>query len=143
MTELEKRIDNIRHALVKMASIVETNFLPFLSLLVEIILNDFIYKFFDSKKIQTRFRPSYFPFTEPSAEMDIMFNGKWLEVLGCGMVHPNVLKNVNIDSKKFSGFAFGLGIERFAMLAYKINDLRVFFENDMDFLEQFENLRES
>ncbi len=107
------------------------------------ILNDFIHKFFDSKKIQTRFRPSYFPFTEPSAEMDIMFNGKWLEVLGCGMVHPNVLKNVNIDSKKFSGFAFGLGIERFAMLAYKINDLRVFFENDMDFLEQFENLRES
>ena len=65
------------------------------------ILNDFIHKFFDSKKIQTRFRPSYFPFTEPSAEMDIMFNGKWLEVLGCGMVHPNVLKNVNIDSKSF------------------------------------------
>ncbi len=107
------------------------------------ILNDFIYKFFDSKKIQTRFRPSYFPFTEPSAEMDIMFNGKWLEVLGCGMVHPNVLKNVNINAKRYSGFAFGLGIERFAMLAYKINDLRVFFENDMDFLEQFENLRES
>ena len=72
-----------------------------------------------------------------------MFNGKWLEVLGCGMVHPNVLKNVDINPKKFSGFAFGLGIERFAMLAYKINDLRVFFENDMDFLVQFENLRES
>ena len=101
------------------------------------ILNDFIHKFFDSNKIKTRFRPSYFPFTEPSAEMDIMFNGKWLEVLGCGMVHPNVLKNVKINPRKYSGFAFGLGIERFAMLAYKIKDLRVFFENDINFLEQF------
>ena len=107
------------------------------------LLNDFIYKFFESKKIKTRFRPSYFPFTEPSAEMDVMFNGKWLEVLGCGMVHPNVLKNVNIDPKKYSGLAFGLGIERFAMLAYHIKDLRVFFENDINFLEQFVNLRES
>ncbi len=106
------------------------------------ILNDFISRFFDSKKIKTRFRPSYFPFTEPSAEMDIMFNGKWLEVLGCGMVHPNVLKNVKINPNKFSGFAFGLGIERFAMLAYKIKDLRIFFENDINFLEQFKNLRE-
>ena len=107
------------------------------------LLNDFIYKFFESKKIKTRFRPSYFPFTEPSAEMDIMFNGKWLEVLGCGMVHPNVLKNVNINPKKYSGLAFGLGIERFAMLAYKITDLRVFFENDINFLDQFKDLRES
>ena len=105
------------------------------------ILNNFISDFFDNKNIKTRFRPSYFPFTEPSAEMDIMFNNKWLEVLGCGMVHPNVLKNVNIDSKKYSGFAFGLGIERFAMLAYQIKDLRVFFENDTNFLEQFKNIR--
>jgi len=105
------------------------------------ILNNFIKEFFNSKSIKTRFRPSYFPFTEPSAEMDIMFNGKWLEVLGCGMVHPNVLKNVNIDSKKYSGFAFGLGIERFAMLAYQIKDLRIFFENDINFLEQFKNIR--
>ena len=107
------------------------------------VLNDFIHKFFDSNNIKTRFRPSYFPFTEPSAEMDIMFNGKWLEVLGCGMIHPNVLKNVNINPNHFSGFAFGLGIERFAMLAYKIPDLRVFFDNDINFLEQFENLRET
>ena len=105
------------------------------------ILNNFIREFFESKSIKTRFRPSYFPFTEPSAEMDIMFNNKWLEVLGCGMVHPNVLKNVNIDSKKYSGFAFGLGIERFAMLAYQIKDLRVFFENDINFLEQFKHIR--
>ena len=105
------------------------------------ILNNFKREFFDSKSIKTRFRPSYFPFTEPSAEMDIMFNNKWLEVLGCGMVHPNVLKNVNIDPKKYSGFAFGLGIERFAMLAYQIKDLRVFFENDINFLEQFKHIR--
>jgi phenylalanyl-tRNA synthetase alpha chain len=105
------------------------------------ILNSFISDFFEDKNIKTRFRPSYFPFTEPSAEMDIMFNNKWLEVLGCGMVHPNVLKNVNINPKKYSGFAFGLGIERFAMLAYQIKDLRVFFENDINFLEQFKNIR--
>jgi phenylalanyl-tRNA synthetase alpha chain len=105
------------------------------------ILNNFIREFFESKSIKTRFRPSYFPFTEPSAEMDIMFNNKWLEVLGCGMVHPNVLKNVNIDPKKYSGFEFGLGIERFAMLAYQIKDLRVFFENDINFLEQFKHIR--
>jgi phenylalanyl-tRNA synthetase alpha chain len=105
------------------------------------ILNNFIREFFESKSIKTRFRPSYFPFTEPSAEMDIMFDNKWLEVLGCGMVHPNVLKNVNIDPKKYSGFAFGLGIERFAMLAYQIKDLRVFFENDINFLEQFKHIR--
>ena len=105
------------------------------------ILNNFIREFFESKSIKTRFRPSYFPFTEQSAEMDIMFNNKWLEVLGCGMVHPNVLKNVNIDPKKYSGFAFGLGIERFAMLAYQIKDLRVFFENDINFLEQFKHIR--
>ena len=97
----------------------------------------FIDEYF-GKKMEIRFRPSYFPFTEPSAEIDIKFKGKWLEVLGCGMVHHNVLKNVNIDSKKFSGFAFGLGIERLAMLKYGIADLRTFFENDISFLKQFE-----
>ena len=105
------------------------------------VLNDFIQQFFNEKNIKTRFRPSYFPFTEPSAEMDILFNDKWLEVLGCGMVHQNVLKNVNINPKKYSGFAFGLGIERFAMLSYKIKDLRFFFENDINFLEQFKHIR--
>jgi len=99
----------------------------------------FIDEYF-GKKMEIRFRPSYFPFTEPSAEIDIKFKGKWLEVLGCGMVHHNVLKNVNIDSKKFSGFAFGLGIERLAMLKYGIEDLRTFFENDISFLKQFERV---
>ncbi len=98
-----------------------------------------------------RFRPSYFPFTEPSAEMDVSCNicgGKgcnvckytgWVEILGCGMVDPNVLDNCNIDSKKYTGFAFGMGIERITMLKYRINDLRLFFENDMRFLKQFES----
>ena len=115
-------------------------------------LNYFIKEFFEVDKIKMRFRPSHFPFTEPSAEVDIgyeMKDGKiiigegnqWLEILGCGMVHPNVLRNVNINPKKYSGFAFGLGIERFAMLSYKIKDLRFFFENDMNFLEQFKNIR--
>ena len=91
--------------------------------------------------MEIRFRPSYFPFTEPSAEIDIKFNNKWLEVLGCGMVHNNVLMNVNIDTKKYSGFAFGLGIERFAMLKYGIRDLRLFYENDLMFLKQFSGIR--
>jgi len=101
------------------------------------------------KDIKIRLRPSYFPFTEPSAEMDVSCNlcgGKgcnvckytgWLEVLGCGMVHPNVLEACNIDSKKYTGFAFGMGIERAAMLKYQVNDLRLYFENDLRFLEQF------
>jgi phenylalanyl-tRNA synthetase alpha chain len=85
-----------------------------------------------------RFRPSYFPFTEPSAEVDVMGkNGKWVEILGCGMVHPNVLKAVGIDSEKYTGFAFGMGVERLAMLRYGVNDLRAFFENDLRFLKQF------
>ena len=88
--------------------------------------------------LQVRFRPSFFPFTEPSAEIDIMGeNGKWLEVGGCGMVHPNVLKNVNINSEKYTGFAFGIGLDRFAMLRYNVNDLRLFFDNDLNFLKQF------
>ncbi len=103
------------------------------------ILEKFVTDFFQ-KDIETRFRPSYFPFTEPSAELDIKFRGKWLEVLGCGMVHDNVLKNVSINSKIFSGFAFGLGIERFAMLKFDIRDLRSFYENDLSFLKQFKGI---
>jgi len=103
------------------------------------ILEKFVSDYFQ-KETETRFRPSYFPFTEPSAELDIKFRGKWLEVLGCGMVHDNVLKNVGINSKKYSGFAFGLGIERFAMLKFDIRDLRSFYENDLSFLRQFRGL---
>ena len=100
------------------------------------LLNDFLEDFF-GEKVELRFRPSYFPFTEPSAEADIRWNKNWLEVLGCGMVHPNVLKGVGVDTKKYSGFAFGLGVERMAMLKYDIPDLRAFFENDLRFLRQF------
>ena len=100
------------------------------------LLNDFLEDFF-GKEIELRFRPSYFPFTEPSAEADIRWKKNWLEVLGCGMVHPNVLKGVGVDTKKYSGFAFGLGVERMAMLKYDIPDLRAFFDNDIRFLKQF------
>ncbi|KLT73478.1 phenylalanine--tRNA ligase [Neisseria arctica] len=102
------------------------------------VFTDFIRRFFERDDLQVRFRPSFFPFTEPSAEIDIMGdNGKWLEVGGCGMVHPNVLKNVNIDPEKYTGFAFGIGLDRFAMLRYGVNDLRLFFDNDLNFLRQF------
>ena len=101
------------------------------------ILHDFLNNFFE-QDLQLRFRPSYFPFTEPSAEVDVMgANGKWLEVGGCGMVHPNVLKAVNIDPEVYTGFAFGMGVERLTMLRYEVNDLRAFFENDLRFLKQF------
>ncbi|MFC3121623.1 phenylalanine--tRNA ligase subunit alpha [Agaribacter flavus] len=101
------------------------------------ILHDFLHNFFE-EDLTIRFRPSYFPFTEPSAEVDVMGkNGKWLEVLGCGMVHPNVLRAVNIDPEKYTGFAFGMGVERLTMLRYGVNDLRAFFENDIRFLKQF------
>jgi phenylalanyl-tRNA synthetase alpha chain len=112
------------------------------------ILDEFLRNFFE-RDLAVRFRPSYFPFTEPSAEADIqcvICNGDgcrvcsqtgWIEILGCGMVHPNVFKHVNIDSEKYTGFAFGLGIERMAMLRYGVNDLRLFFENDLRFLQQF------
>jgi len=100
------------------------------------LLRNFLECFFD-RKLEIRFRPSYFPFTEPSAEVDIMGDNGWLEVLGCGMVHPKVLENVGIDSKKYTGLAFGMGVERLAMLQYGIDDLRIFFENDLRFLEQF------
>ena len=89
------------------------------------------------KETKVRFRPSYFPFTEPSAEMDISWKNGWLEILGSGLVDPNVLKNCNIDPEKYSGFAFGMGIERIAMIKYGINDLRLFSENDKRFLNQF------
>ncbi|MDD7803994.1 MAG: phenylalanine--tRNA ligase subunit alpha [Endozoicomonas sp. (ex Botrylloides leachii)] len=107
------------------------------------VLSDFLRVFFERDDLQVRFRPSYFPFTEPSAEVDIEWGRnkdgsiKWLEVLGCGMVHPNVFSYCGIDSKKYTGFAFGLGVERFAMLRYGVKDLRQFFENDLRFLSQF------
>jgi phenylalanyl-tRNA synthetase alpha chain len=105
------------------------------------ILQQFLNVFFEDD-LKVRFRPSYFPFTEPSIEVDIMrTNSKgeesWLEVLGCGMVHPKVLEMSGIDSEKYTGFAFGMGVERFAMLRYKVEDLRMFFENDLRFLKQF------
>ncbi len=112
------------------------------------ILYEFLRLFFE-KDIQVRFRPSYFPFTEPSAEVDIECvicggdgcrvckHSGWLEVMGCGMIHPEVFDNVNIDSERWLGFAFGMGVERLAMLRYGINDLRMFFENDLRFLHQF------
>ncbi|HEY0075261.1 MAG TPA: phenylalanine--tRNA ligase subunit alpha [Abditibacteriaceae bacterium] len=87
--------------------------------------------------LQTRFRPHYFPFTEPSAEFDVFFNGKWLELGGCGMVHPKVLENVGYDSEKYTGFAFGFGIERMTMIKFAIDDIRLFYENDLRFLKQF------
>lgn len=101
------------------------------------VVQDFLQRFFERDDLQVRFRPSFFPFTEPSAEMDMSWNGGWLEIGGCGMVHPNVLQHVNVDSEKYIGFAFGLGVERLAMLRYGVNDLRLFFENDMKFLKQF------
>ena len=100
------------------------------------LLINFLEIFFE-KKLKTRFRPSYFPFTEPSAEVDIMSEQGWLEILGCGMVHPNVLENVGIDPEKYMGLAFGMGVERLAMLYYGVEDLRLFFDNDLQFLEQF------
>ena len=111
-------------------------------------LNYFIKEFFEVDKIKMRFRPSHFPFTEPSAEVDIGYKikdekivigegDKWLEILGCGMVHPNVLRNVKVDSSKYQGYAFGIGIDRLAMLKYGINDLRSFFETDYRWLNHF------
>ncbi len=105
-------------------------------------LRQFVNAFFE-RDFEMRFRPSYFPFTEPSAEVDIRWDRGdgsepgWLEVLGCGMVHPNVLRACGVDPERYSGFAFGLGVERFAMLRYGVNDLRSFFENDLRFLRQF------
>jgi phenylalanyl-tRNA synthetase alpha chain len=112
------------------------------------VLYDFLSSFFE-RELKLRFRPSYFPFTEPSAEVDIecvmcggdgcrvCSNTGWLEVLGCGMVHPEVFRHVGIDSEKYTGYAFGMGVERLTMLRYGVNDLRLFFENDLRFLRQF------
>ena len=113
------------------------------------VLAEFMARFFERNNLPVRFRPSFFPFTEPSAEMDIgcvICEGAgcrvcsqtgWLEVLGCGMVHPNVFGHVGIDAERYQGFAFGLGVERLAMLRYGVDDLRLFFENDLRFLKQF------
>ncbi len=101
------------------------------------VLIDFFKRFFENDDLKVRFRPSFFPFTEPSAEIDMSFGDGWLEVGGCGMVHPNVLRNVGIDSERYQGFAFGLGPDRLAMLRYGVNDLRLFYENDLRFLKQF------
>lgn len=107
------------------------------------VIIKFLKLFFAKDDLQIRFRASFFPFTEPSAEVDILSeSGKWLEVLGCGMVHPQVLRNMNIDPDIYSGFAFGIGIDRFTMLKYGINDLRLMFENDLDFLTQFKGIDE-
>jgi phenylalanyl-tRNA synthetase alpha chain len=112
------------------------------------ILDDFLHSFFEAD-FKVRFRPSYFPFTEPSAEVDIQCvicggggcrvcgHSGWLEILGCGMVHPNVFDSVGVDNERYTGFAFGMGVERLAMLRYGVNDLRLFFENDLRFLRQF------
>lgn len=113
------------------------------------LLYEFLRAFFERADLDVRFRPSYFPFTEPSAEVDIqcvMCSGSgcrvckqsgWIEILGCGMVHPRVFENVGIDNERYTGFAFGMGVERLAMLRYGVNDLRLYFENDLGFLEQF------
>jgi phenylalanyl-tRNA synthetase alpha chain len=101
------------------------------------VIADFLQNYFETEDLQVRFRPSFFPFTEPSAEMDMSWGDRWLEIGGCGMVHPNVLKHVGIDSEKYIGFAFGVGVERLAMLRYGVNDLRLFFESDLQFLKQF------
>jgi len=101
------------------------------------VMHDFVEAFFE-RDMQMRFRPSYFPFTEPSAEMDILAeSGKWLEIGGCGMVHPNVLTSVGVDPEQYTGYAFGMGVERLAMLRYGVDDLRMFFDNDLRFLRQF------
>ena len=101
------------------------------------LMHKILYELFGNN-VEIRFRPSYFPFTEPSAEVDILSeNGKWLEILGCGIINPIVLENCNIDSKKYSGLAFGMGVERIAMLKYSVNDIREFYKSNLDFLAQF------
>ena len=101
------------------------------------VFTDFLRRFFEREDLQVRFRPSFFPFTEPSAEIDMGFGDGWLELAGSGQVHPNVLRAVGIDPENYQGFAFGLGIDRLAMMRYGVDDLRLFFENDLRFLRQF------
>ncbi|KAF7598743.1 MAG: phenylalanine--tRNA ligase subunit alpha [Candidatus Dactylopiibacterium carminicum] len=108
------------------------------------VIVDFLQRFFETDEMQVRFRPSFFPFTEPSAEIDFAFmsgpnKGRWLEIAGCGMVHPNVLRNGGVDPARYTGFAFGMGLDRLAMLRYGVNDLRLFFDNDLRFLAQFQD----
>lgn len=108
------------------------------------VIIDFLQRFFETDELQVRFRPSFFPFTEPSAEIDFAFmsgpnKGRWLEIAGCGMVHPDVLRNGGIDPVRYTGFAFGMGLDRLTMLRYGVNDLRLFFENDLRFLAQFQD----
>ncbi|UCC15176.1 MAG: phenylalanine--tRNA ligase subunit alpha [Gammaproteobacteria bacterium] len=100
------------------------------------VLHGFLETFFE-RRVELRFRPSYFPFTEPSAEVDVSWGEGWLEVLGCGMVHPRVLEHVGVDAERYTGYAFGMGVERLAMLRYGVDDLRLFFDNDLRFLKQF------
>jgi phenylalanyl-tRNA synthetase alpha chain len=112
-------------------------------------VSGFLRAFFEKDELAVRFRPSYFPFTEPSAEVDmqcvicggggcrVCSNTGWLEVMGCGLVHPKVLEMSGIDSERYTGYAFGMGVERLTMLRYGVNDLRLFFENDLNFLQQF------
>jgi phenylalanyl-tRNA synthetase alpha chain len=100
------------------------------------VLHGFLETFFE-RRVELRFRPSYFPFTEPSAEVDVSWGEGWLEVLGCGMVHPRVLEHVGVDTERYTGYAFGMGVERLAMLRYGVDDLRLFFDNDLRFLKQF------
>ena len=101
------------------------------------VFTDFLRRFFERDDLKVRFRPSFFPFTEPSAEIDMSFGEGWLEISGAGQVHPNVLRAVNIDPERYQGFAFGMGAERLAMLRYGVDDMRPFFENDLRFLRQF------
>ena len=105
------------------------------------VLADFLKRFFERDDLKVRFRPSFFPFTEPSAEVDMSFGEGWLEMGGCGMVHPTVLKNVNIDPERYQGFAFGMGLDRLTMLRYGVNDLRLFFENDLRFLQAIHGMK--
>ncbi len=101
------------------------------------VVREFLRRYFELEDLEVRFRPSYFPFTEPSAEIDMTFRDGWLEIGGCGMVHPQVLRNVDIDPDRYQGFAFGMGLDRLAMLRYGVDDLRLFFEGDLRFLRQF------
>jgi phenylalanyl-tRNA synthetase alpha chain len=101
------------------------------------VFTEFLRRFFERDDLRVRFRPSFFPFTEPSAEIDVEFGDGWLEISGAGQVHPNVLRAVGIDTERYQGFAFGMGADRLAMLRYGVNDLRLFYENDLRFLRQF------
>jgi phenylalanyl-tRNA synthetase alpha chain len=101
------------------------------------VYTDFLRQFFEIDDLEVRFRPSFFPFTEPSAEIDMKLKGKWLEISGAGQVHPAVVKNFGLDPERYIGFAFGSGLERLTMLRYGIDDLRLFFDGDLRFLEQF------